>query len=203
MTIAAYLESLNLTLFRLMAAPADVAPWHIALAKVLAVDLIYLLPLALVWIWLRGTLQHRSSALRTLLAALLALGGNQLLALLWQHPRPFMLGLSPNWLQHAADSSFPSDHMTVCSAIACAWLLAGWQRLGLAAALLAVVVAWARIYLGVHFPLDMLGALLMALAANGLAALLWRRLGARLLWLAVMCYRRLFRGPIQRGWCLP
>jgi undecaprenyl-diphosphatase len=38
---------------------------------------------------------------------------NQVIILLWQHPRPFVIGLGHTYLAHAADSSFPSDHLTL------------------------------------------------------------------------------------------
>ncbi len=37
----------------------------------------------------------------------------------------------------------------------------------------AVVIAWSRIYLGVHWPLDMAGAFILAIVACGLAQILW------------------------------
>ncbi|MEX8493621.1 phosphatase PAP2 family protein [Sphaerotilus sp.] len=59
---------------------------------------------------------------------------------------------------HAPDASFPSDHGTVFSAVSLCLLLAGEWVWGLAVLMVGMGVAWARVYLGVHFPLDMLGA---------------------------------------------
>ncbi|MDE2365202.1 MAG: phosphatase PAP2 family protein, partial [Hyphomicrobiales bacterium] len=76
------------------------------------------------------------------------------------HPRPFMDGVSPNFLHHVADSSFPSDHATVLFALAFSlWLTrlpaTRWTGAILLAAALAV--GWARVFLGAHYPLDILG----------------------------------------------
>ncbi len=38
---------------------------------------------------------------------------------------------------------------------------------------MAWLVAWSRVYLGVHFPLDMLGAFLLAFALNFFGLKLW------------------------------
>ena len=71
---------------------------------------------------------------------------------------------------------------------------------GLALALLGLPVAWARIYLGVHFPLDMVGAALIA----GLSAWLAFRQAHMYLpaayGIAMSVHRILFKKLIQIGW---
>ncbi|SCK15774.1 phosphatase PAP2 family protein [Vogesella sp. LIG4] len=195
------LEALNIAVFKSIAAQAGTAPWHISLARLAAADLIYFLPLMLVVMWLWGNERTRNTALRALAVTVLALLGNLLMGSLWYHPRPFAIGLAPNWINHAADSSFPSDHMTVCCAIAFSWLASGWRWLGRSSLVLALLVALGRIYLGVHYPLDMLGAALMAAAANLVVARLWPQLGGSLQHTLQGVYQRLFALPISRGWC--
>jgi undecaprenyl-diphosphatase len=65
-------------------------------------------------------------------------------------------------MAHAADNSMPSSHVTLGLIIV--GLLIG-MRCRLSAAIAAAMVtglAWARIYLGIHWPIDMLGALVSA-----------------------------------------
>jgi undecaprenyl-diphosphatase len=70
-------------------------------------------------------------------------------------------------LAQTPETSFPSDHATLLFALALALVLNPVTRqLGGVMLVLAVAVAWSRVYLGVHFPLDMAGALLVALAAT-------------------------------------
>jgi undecaprenyl-diphosphatase len=82
----------------------------------------------------------------------------------------------------AADSSasFPSGHATAAAVLAVALVVIAATYAGRAAVLVlgglyAVAVAASRVYLGDHYPLDVLGSMLCALAAafvvTGLAAL--------------------------------
>lgn len=69
------------------------------------------------------------------------------------------------------DPSFPSGHALGATAVygALGWLLA--RRWGaIAGVLLGVVVGLTRLYLGVHYPLDVLAGLLAGGAVGGLAA---------------------------------
>ncbi len=193
------MESLNRTLFLLLNAPADPPPFLLSLARILAQWAIWLVPPALVLGWLRGNDRLRRILLQAAGAGAVGLLINQLIGLFWQHQRPFMLGLGHTFLDHAPDSSFPSDHLTLCWAVAFNLLLQQKTRTaGLLLAVLGLPVAWARIYLGVHFPLDMVGAALVAL----FSALLLCYEGRAIDWLhrpLTSGYRHLAAPLIRRG----
>src|SRR6202000_1244398 len=104
--------------------------WLIGMAKLMAEYVIWLIPLLLVTIWLRGEEGQRNLALRACIVAMLGVGANQLIGVVWQHPRPFMIGLGCTCLPHAPDSSFPSDHVTVFASVALTLLSGGAVRLG-------------------------------------------------------------------------
>lgn len=73
---------------------------------------------------------------------------------------------------------------------------------GLLLAVLGLPVAWARIYLGVHFPLDMLGAAIAAALSAWLCLREERRfIGPVFRWISAI-YRRLFSALIRRKWVL-
>lgn len=197
------LEALNRALFLAIDATPGTPGWLIGTASAIANGLIWSIPLLLVCLWLTGDAYRRETALKVCVITLAALGVNQLIGLAWQHPRPFMIGLGHTYLAHAADSSFPSDHGTVFASVSITLLLRGMKRLGAAMIAGGVAVAWARIFLGVHFPLDMIGAVCVAAVVHTAIAPLWRRAGAPVTRLAVIAHRRLFAAPIRYGWLRP
>ncbi|MEO6351973.1 MAG: phosphatase PAP2 family protein [Burkholderiaceae bacterium] len=195
------LETLNQALFLRLNADLATAAWKLQIAAITADYLIYLTPLMLVGLWCWGNESQRALALKACVVALVALGINQLLSIVWPHPRPFMIGLGHTFIPHAADSSFPSDHITVFAAIGLTLVfgyirsVAGWATLAL-----GVCVAWARIFLGVHFPLDMVGAVLIVCAVWLAISPAWRRFGERITEQAVGIYRIILAYPIAAGW---
>lgn len=197
------LEALNRALFLAIDATPGSPGWLIGTASAIANGLIWSIPLLLVCLWLTGDTYRRETALKVCVITLAALGVNQLIGLAWQHPRPFMIGLGHTYLAHAADSSFPSDHGTVFASVSITLLLRGMKRLGAAMIVGGVAVAWARIFLGVHFPLDMIGAVCVAAVVHTAIAPLWRRAGAPVTRLAVIAHRRLLAAPIRYGWLRP
>lgn len=78
-----------------------------------------------------------------------------------------------DWAGPAGGASFPSGHTTAATlfAFACAWALTsrirrGWPRVLVftAASCYALVVGWSRIWLGVHWPTDVLAGWLFGVA---------------------------------------
>lgn len=65
--------------------------------------------------------------------------------------------------------SFPSGH--TCAAFACALIFYRMlpKRYGMSALVLAALVAFSRMYLGVHYPTDILGGFLVAFVSSSLA----------------------------------
>jgi len=196
------MEHWNETAFLFVNAPEHPAPWLAGLAMVLASVIIYVVPALLVTLWLWGATDNRPGLLLAVIACGAALVVNQLIAALWYHRRPFAVPIGRTLIDHATDSSFPSDHVTVLLTIGLgllAFTRARWAGIGVVS--LALPVAWARLYLGAHFPLDMLGALPVAAAATWMAALL-RGWVTRAIMPGVVepLYRRVFGAAIGRGW---
>ncbi len=119
-----------------------------------------------------GDLRRMSMALWAPFGALVALGVNQLLVAGVAEPRPYTV--MPHALvlvSPSADYSFPSDHAVMAGAVAAGILLAN-RKLGAVAAVLAVLMALSRVYVGAHFPLDVAVGLVVgsALALGSYAA---------------------------------
>jgi undecaprenyl-diphosphatase len=56
------------------------------------------------------------------------------------------------------------------------------------------------VYLGVHFPLDIVGGLLLAPLAAAITVPVWQRAGEPLTGVAQAVYRKVLALPIARGW---
>jgi undecaprenyl-diphosphatase len=110
-------------------------------------------------------------------AALLAVGLVQLIGNLVDRARPYTVMPSSHLLvAKTADFSFPSDHATAVGAIAVGLFLVR-RRLGIVACVLALVMAFARVYVGAHYPGDVVAGLLL----GAVTAVLIRPLAVRLL----------------------
>ena len=174
------MEMWNRALFLALNAGPDAAPELIAMARLLANWAIWLVLAGFVLAWVRRGTAFRFALLDATLAAGIALTLAHGIGILWYHPRPFELGLGRQLLTHLRETSFPSDHATLMFGLGLPLLWSGTtRRWGAAVVALGVGVAWARVYLGVHFPFDMAGSVLVAaggaVIVQGLAALLHRR----------------------------
>jgi undecaprenyl-diphosphatase len=196
------MEAWNTTIFLTLNAPEHPAAGIVMFTVVLAQWAIFLVPVLLAVLWLWGDRQSRAGLLLAFFGAELALAFNQVVGLLWYHPRPFAVPIGRTLVEHVADSSFPSDHVTFLVAVGLGLLT--WtheRRAGILVLALAVPVAWSRVFLGVHFPLDILGAI--PIAAIGILLMMpfgkWVRCTV-VPRLAEPLYRRVFALPIGRGW---
>lgn len=114
---------------------------------------------------------QRSYAMATLVAAAVAALAAHALAAALNLPRPFVAGLSPNYIAHGARGSLPSAHATVMFTMAMVlWLRPALRKLGVAVFAIALVTGWARVYVGAHFPFDIAAGFALAVV---LTALFW------------------------------
>ena len=198
------MEELNRTLFLWINATPESPAWLISLATFIARDLIVIAPLAVMALWLWGSDQQlktqRTLVLKTGIALAYALTISWCIGNLFPHARPFVVGLGHQFLSHAPDDSYPSDHGTAIFTFAIAFLC--WHRVWSGAILvgISIAIAWSRIYLGVHWPADMLGGLLVGALSCLFAQVAWHFCGRRLLQNISSFYRLVFAVPIRKGW---
>jgi len=168
--------------------------------KLLATALIFLVvPLMLaLWFWpanapLRALNQRVAAA--AVAAAILALGVASLAGHAYAGERPFVSDPGTRLLvQHSADNSFPSDHATVSFAVA--GTIIWWRRLaGGLVMFAAALIGLARVFVGVHWPSDILGGAIIGLAAGSIAALSVPRLAWLQRWAAGFLPRWLIAPP--------
>jgi membrane-associated phospholipid phosphatase len=108
--------------------------------------------------------------LQVLLIALVAQAVSRELAGWVNSPRPFMVELSINHLEHGARGGFPSTHATVMAAISTAVIRLGWNvHVCRAVVALTLMTMWARVYAGAHFPTDVFAGVVL----GSLIAMLW------------------------------
>jgi undecaprenyl-diphosphatase len=194
------LQAWNQALFLQINSSVLTHHWIVNLGIFCAKYLAVVVPIVLIGMWLSGDFRIRAIALRALTVTIVAFVGSWLIGLAWQSPRPFVLGLGHLLVQHAPTPSFPSNHVTAFSTVALTLLFARLKGLALVTALVGLAVAWGRIFVGVHYPLDMLGAIGLAFLAYVIVSPLWRSYGLALTRSIVVLYRHIFSLPIRKGW---
>lgn len=168
----------DLTVFHLL---NHLAGHHLILDGVMIVfarysPVLYALLFVIAWFALpRGELMRRHALVVAVCGGVLALIINVAIAHVWFRPRPFAILPHHSFTQlvpHIADASFPSDHVSGafgfsagCWGHAARWV--SWSF-----TLIAVVVMVARVYVGVHWPTDVVAGLAVGVVAGRVAWLL-------------------------------
>ena len=160
----------NQQVFLLINASAEPSVWLVQCAAVLAESPVVVAPVLLVTLWIWGPPARRGHLLSVAAGMLIGLGINQLLGFLYFEPRPFMIGIGHTLLQHVPENSFPSDHATLVWTLGIGLIVTGAApRWGAVICLYGVGVAWSRVYLGLHFPIDMIASVPIALMGGATA----------------------------------
>lgn len=149
---------MNYQLFKIINSFAGRIDWFDDIMEIFAQDIVWLLLALLATLWIIGTKEDQRSVFYACLSAGIAL----LLASLLISPevnqaRPFVSHTVHQLIPHSADPSFPSDHSTLAFSLAFSVLFIN-RKWGLAAFGLACLTGAARVYVGVHYPGDIIGA---------------------------------------------
>jgi undecaprenyl-diphosphatase len=139
--------------------------WLHSVAVAMAKDGIVLFAAALAVGWWLGRRRDEAATVAAAVCAgaavLVALGAGQVIGHLVDRARPYDAIVGVHVLvSRSRDFSFPSDHSTAAGAVAAGLWFAD-RRLARATAVLAVLMAAARVYVGAHYPGDVLAGLLL------------------------------------------
>jgi undecaprenyl-diphosphatase len=153
-------------------------PWLHGVVKAYASYGVILFALLLLAGYLVGRQQRSprqiAAAVWAGIATLVAVAINQPVASGIDEPRPYAVFHDILVLGHrSTDPSFASDHATMAGAVAVGLLIVS-VRLGAAAAVAALLMAFARVYVGAHFPVDVLAGLVLGGLVAGLGWLVVR-----------------------------
>ena len=194
------LSELNLSLFSWINASPEASNTSIHFAIFIANDLLYCMILLFAWFWLRGNYDTKKQILKAFIFTSIAILISQCISHVYYHPRPFVMEVGRTLIYHAPNGSFPSDHMLIFSSIAFSYLFSAQRKVGAFLLIMAWLVTWSRVYLGVHFPLDMLGAFLLAFALNFFGLKLWNLYKEKIMQSALTLHFYLFKPLIQKGY---
>ncbi|OEY67302.1 undecaprenyl-diphosphatase [Marinobacter sp. X15-166B] len=160
------MDSFNVSVFLAINQFAGTHGLADAIAIVLAEAMPYAFILVLMAVWFGAAAEKRKVSMNAGFSVLLALLVSYFIGMVYFHPRPFMENLGTPLLQHAPDTSLPSDHATFLFAIAFTFLFSPRTRgLGVVLGAFACLGGVARVYAGVHFPMDVLSAALVGVFA--------------------------------------
>ncbi|WP_034170043.1 phosphatase PAP2 family protein [Acinetobacter sp. YZS-X1-1] len=194
------LDQLNLYLFHLLNVHDQASIWMINYASLIAHDLVYVFLLIFAIAWLRGSHEVKTGIIKAAIFTAITLSISEVLSTVLNTPRPFVMEVGRTLIEHAPTGSFPSNHMSIFSGIAFAYYFSAQRDLGRILLWTAWLVAWSRVYVGVHFPIDMVGAFLIALAVNLAGLPLWWKYENKIMRFIFSIHQFLFKPFIRMGW---
>ena len=151
------MSGLNVALFLWINATPDSPAWVVPFASFVTMQLPEWMIVGLVAAFLVGDVRVQRHAWRVVIALLTGWVLARLGQYFFPMPRPFTLGLGTAWMVHTDSAGFPSNHASVSFAFAFAVVACTRRRLLATATLVAAsLIAWSRVSLGLHFPVDVL-----------------------------------------------
>jgi undecaprenyl-diphosphatase len=127
----------------------------------------YICILLIIYLWFSDCIERKKSSFNSGLSVLFGMLMSYMISLFYYHSRPFVDGLGVQLVEHAPDSSFPSDHTTFIFSISVMLLFNKSTRtIGIILFFISIISGVSRVFVGVHFPLDILSAIFVAIISS-------------------------------------
>jgi undecaprenyl-diphosphatase len=131
---------------------------------------IYAVLFVISWIVLpRKDIKNRHALVIAGFSGILALLINVVISHIWFRPRPFTVfhkGTFTELINHSVDASFPSDHTAGSFGFAAGTWGRTIKGIRLSFTILAIIVMFSRVYVGVHYPTDVIGGMIVGIFAS-------------------------------------
>ncbi len=129
---------------------------------ILTAQYLYIMPIIYFALTLIFSRMRRPLIILSLLAFFIDFAFVKLLGSIISSPRPFVSEHIHPLISHVADNGFPSDHTLLTMTIA-AVIFTFNKKVGITLALISVAVGISRILAHIHHPIDILGAIGIAI----------------------------------------
>lgn len=160
---------MNMDLFRIINNLAGEHPAIDTIMIFFSAYVPYIFMAALSIVFVLGAVQqkekYRKAAVSTFVITVINLILGFIIGSIYYVDRPFVHNKVNLLAPHVEDASFPSDHATGTMSIALG--LGGCNRVfGVILTVLSLIVGFSRVYVGHHYPADVIGAYVMVLLTN-------------------------------------
>ncbi|AYD41348.1 phosphatase PAP2 family protein [Clostridium fermenticellae] len=170
---------MNMEFFRLI---NNLANKNIVLDKIMIffskdVPYIFMGIVALVFIWgiIKRNDNYRKASVNTFIVTVINLMLSFIIGSIYYMDRPFVHNKVNLLVPHVKDASLPSDHATGTMSIALG--LGRYNRIiKIILTILSIMVGFSRVYVGNHYPLDVISAYIMVFITNYLYNLLLKNI---------------------------
>jgi len=132
---------------------------YVPYAFMMIVAVVYLLGI------LQKNSEYRKAAFSTFVFTVINLILSFLIGSIYYVDRPFVHNKVNLLVPHTSDASFPSDHATGTMSIALG-LKINKKALNIILTVLSLIVGFSRVYVGNHYPLDVIGAYVIVALTN-------------------------------------